>query len=190
MALGLLSTSTVFLEQLQACDRALGAYLDWSLLAVLRGEEGAPSLERIEVVQPVLFAVMVSLAQLWRSMGVEPDGVIGHSQGEIAAAFVSGALTLEDAAKVVALRSRALAKIAGLGAMAAVQLGVDALEKQLAPWGDRLSVAAVNSPSATLVSGDADAVDGLIAQLTAAQVFARRVQVDYASPARFLCTRR
>src|SRR5262249_6387381 len=150
-------------------------------LAVLRGDDGAPSLERIDVVQPALFAVMVSLAALWRSMGVEPDAVVGHSQGEIAAAFVAGALSLQDAAKIVALRARALTTVAGKGAMAAVELGVDALQKHLAPWGERLSIAAINSPHATLVSGDPDAIDALLAELTAAQEFARKIRVDYAS---------
>ncbi|WP_254391607.1 acyltransferase domain-containing protein, partial [Streptomyces buecherae] len=83
------------------------AYVDWSLTDVLRGAAGAPGFDRVDVVQPVLFAVMVSLARLWRSVGVVPDAVMGHSQGEIAAACVAGALSLEDAAKVVALRSRA-----------------------------------------------------------------------------------
>ena len=91
-----------------------------TLEAVLRGEPGQPSLEPIEVVQPVLFAIMVSLAALWRSFGVEPAAVVGHSQGEIAAAHIAGGLSLEDAARIVAVRSRALARIAGAGGMLAV----------------------------------------------------------------------
>src|SRR5262249_45373217 len=88
----------VFRDQPAACDRALARHLDWSLLAVLRGEPGAPSLERVDVVQPALFGVMVALAGLWRALGIEPDAVVGHSQGEIAAACVAGALSLDDAA--------------------------------------------------------------------------------------------
>ncbi|MBI0301536.1 acyltransferase domain-containing protein, partial [Streptomyces sp. PRKS01-29] len=92
----------VFAERLGECAAALAPFVDWSLVEVL----GDPvALGRVDVVQPVLWAVMVSLAELWRSYGVEPSAVIGHSQGEIAAACVAGALSLEDAARVVALRS-------------------------------------------------------------------------------------
>src|SRR5262249_19781001 len=146
MARGLLETSPVFRELIEACARALSPHLDWSLLAVLRGEDGAPSFERVDVVQPALFATMVSLAALWRSMGVEPEAVVGHSQGEIAAAYVAGALSLEDAAAVVALRSRALGSLAGRGGMAAVELSSHDLAAHLAPFGNRLSVAAINGP--------------------------------------------
>ncbi|AUX43617.1 acyl transferase [Sorangium cellulosum] len=185
MGRALLQTSSVFREQLQACERALAPHVDWSLLGLVRGEldvgGDAPWLDRIDVVQPALFAVMVSLAALWRSLGVEPDAVVGHSQGEIAAAYVAGALSLEDAARVVAVRSRMLTRLAGKGAMAAVQLGVDPLRAHLEPYGERLAVAAINSPTATLVAGDRDAVDALLASLGAAELFARKVRVDYAS---------
>ncbi|WP_394842261.1 amino acid adenylation domain-containing protein [Pendulispora brunnea] len=182
MASSLLETSSVFREQLEACERAFSPYVDWSLLAVLRGLGGQDaSLDRVDVVQPALFAVMVSLAVLWRSMGARPDAVVGHSQGEIAAAYVAGALSLDDAAKIVTLRSRALTRLAGKGAMAAVELGLESLQTHLAPFGDRLSIAAVNSPRAALVSGDPDAVDALLRELDAIQVFARKVRVDYAS---------
>ncbi|HSN12983.1 MAG TPA: type I polyketide synthase, partial [Anaeromyxobacteraceae bacterium] len=181
MARPLLETSTVFSDQLEACERALSPHVDWSLLAVLRGSAGAPSIERVDVVQPVLFSVMVSLAALWRSMGVEPDAVVGHSQGEIAAAFVAGALSLEDAAKVVALRAKTLPILSGKGAMVAVERPAAELEKRLARFGGRLSIAAVNSPGSTVVSGDADAADEFLAELSSAEIFARKVRVDYAS---------
>jgi acyl transferase domain-containing protein/acyl carrier protein len=181
MAVPLLESSPVFRERIEACERALAPYVDWSLGAVLRGEAGGPALEDVDVVQPVLFAVMVALAAVWRSMGVEPDAVVGHSQGEIAAACVAGALSLEDAAKVVALRSRALRRLAGQGAMAAVELPEGELAERLEGYGGRLSVAAVNSPAASLVSGVAGDVDELVAELAAAGVAARKVRVDYAS---------
>ncbi|WP_434043626.1 MULTISPECIES: type I polyketide synthase [Sorangium] len=181
MAQPLLETSELFRERIEACAHALAPHVDWSLLAVLRGEEGAPSLERVDVVQPVLFAVMVSLAALWRSMGVEPDAVVGHSQGEIAAACVAGALSLADAAKVVALRSRALARLAGRGAMAVVELPAAELAERMKRWGERLSIAALNSPRSTVISGDPDAVDALLRELDSAEIFARKVRVDYAS---------
>ncbi|AUX44989.1 hypothetical protein SOCE26_064650 [Sorangium cellulosum] len=181
MAQQLLTTSDAFRAQVEACARAFSPHLDWSLLAVLRGDEGAPSLERIEVVQPALFTVMVSLAALWRSMGVEPDAVVGHSQGELAAAYVAGALSLDDAARVVARRSRLLSALSGKGAMAAVERAPAALEPYLARFGRRLSIAAINSPSATTVSGEPDAIDELLRLFKAEQIFALRLPVDVAS---------
>ncbi|MFE3513606.1 type I polyketide synthase, partial [Streptomyces sp. NPDC059155] len=181
MARDLLATSPVFRDRITACGTALSAHVDWPLLAVLEDEPGAPSLERVDVVQPVLWAVMVSLAALWESWGVRPDAVVGHSQGEIAAAVVAGALTLEDGAKVVALRSRAIRALAGLGGMAAVSLPEERVEAEIAPWAERLSVAAVNGPAAVVVSGEAAALAELLARCDANGVRARAVPVDYAS---------
>src|SRR4051812_32034818 len=121
MAAELSDRSTVFAESIRACAAALEPHVDFDLEAVLRGDAG---LEQVQVVQPALFAVEVSLAALWRSFGVEPAAVVGHSQGEIAAAHVAGALSLEDAARVVALRSKALAALSGRGGMLSVPLAV------------------------------------------------------------------
>ncbi|TXS79746.1 type I polyketide synthase, partial [Streptomyces sp. sk2.1] len=96
MAAGLYADSPVFRARLEECARVLAPFVEWDLLEVLLTEGGAGLLERVDVVQPALWAVMVSLAELWRSFGVVPDAVVGHSQGEIAAAVVAGALSLED----------------------------------------------------------------------------------------------
>ncbi|MGW0824747.1 type I polyketide synthase [Streptomyces sp. NPDC002845] len=181
MALGLLDSSPVFADRMAACERALAPHVDWSLAAVLRGDPGTPPLERVDVVQPALWAVMVSLAALWRSAGVEPDAVLGHSQGEIAAAVVAGALSLEDGAKVVALRSQALITLAGRGGMASVPLPPEELTGRLEQWDGRLSVAAANGPAATVLAGDTEAIDGIVAELQAEDMRARRIPVDYAS---------
>ncbi|WP_215451754.1 type I polyketide synthase [Streptomyces sp. ATCC 21386] len=178
MALELLDSSPVFAARMIECERALAPYVPWSLAEALNSSEG---LERVDVVQPALWAVMVSLAALWRSAGVEPDAVLGHSQGEIAAAVVAGALSLEDGAKVVALRSQAITAIAGRGGMASVPLPPGELADRLGPWGDRLSVAAANGPASTVLSGDTEAIDGVVAALQAEDVRARRIPVDYAS---------
>jgi acyl transferase domain-containing protein len=180
MALSLLETSPVFRAQIEACEAALAPHVEWSLLSVLHSEEES-LLDRIEVVQPALFAVMVGLAAVWRAMGIIPEAVVGHSQGEVAAAVVAGALSLEDGAKIVALRSQALKRLAGKGGMIAVELGAEALREHLSKWGERISIAAINSPQATLVSGDAEILDGVIAELTAAEILARKIRVDYAS---------
>ncbi|WP_394846825.1 SDR family NAD(P)-dependent oxidoreductase [Pendulispora brunnea] len=178
MARDLLEASDVFRARIEECAQALAPHIDWSLLDVLRGEPGAPSLERIDVVQPALFSMMVSLAALWRSLGIEPDAVVGHSQGEIAAACIAGALSLEDAARAIMVRARALGKLEGRGAMAAVELAADDLAPYLARGGERLAIAAINSPRSTVVSGDDEAIDALMTELAGADVFARKVGIS------------
>ncbi|MET8572529.1 type I polyketide synthase, partial [Streptomyces sp. NPDC004783] len=181
MGLDLYDTHPAFAEHLRACAEALAPHVDWSLLPVLRGEPGAPPLDRVDVVQPALFAVMVSLAHLWRSLGVRPAAVIGHSQGEIAAAHVAGALSLDDAARIVALRSRALRGLSGRGAMAAVSMPADEAARRIGNTDGDLSVAAVNGPASTVVAGAPDAVDGFLHQAAAEGFQTRRLPVDYAS---------
>ncbi|MFE5031767.1 SDR family NAD(P)-dependent oxidoreductase [Streptomyces sp. NPDC056683] len=181
MARDLLERDPVFADELDRCDAALRPFTVWSAAAALRGEAGAPSLDRVDVVQPVLFAVMVSLAAVWRARGVRPDAVIGHSQGEVAAACVAGALSLNDAAAVVALRSRALTELSGTGAMAVVGLPHTEVVTRITGLGGRVSVAAVNGGRATVIAGDVEPLEGLLADLDGEQVFVRRLDVDYAS---------
>ncbi|MGO4461563.1 SDR family NAD(P)-dependent oxidoreductase [Streptomyces sp. M-16] len=175
MALELLDTSPVFAARVEACAAAFAPHLDWSLTDVLRAADGAPSLDRVDVLQPALFAVMVSLAELWRACGVEPAAVVGHSQGEVAAAVVAGALSLADGARIVALRSQALLELSGTSAMASVALPADRVEDLLSAWDGRLSLAAVNGPTSAVVAGDRTALDELLEKLTADGVWARRV---------------
>jgi acyl transferase domain-containing protein len=174
----LLAESPVFAARMAECAAALESFVDWKLLDVLSGGD---DLERVDVVQPVLFAVMVSLAAVWRSYGVEPGAVVGHSQGEIAAAVVAGGLSLADGARVVALRSRALVELSGRGGMVSVTLSVNDVTRLLERWDGRLSVAAVNGSRSVVVSGDPAALEGLLEHCEAAQVRARRIPVDYAS---------
>ncbi|MFD0660979.1 acyltransferase domain-containing protein [Thermocatellispora tengchongensis] len=177
----LAEASPVFAARLAECGRALAPYVDWSLDDVLHGREGAPGLDRVDVVQPALWAVMVSLASVWQAAGVEPDAVVGHSQGEIAAAVVAGILTLEDAAKIVALRSQALTALSGRGGMLSIAESADAVAARVAHWDGRASVAAVNGPDATVVSGDPDALAEVLAGCERDGVRARMLPVDYAS---------
>ncbi len=184
MGIELMSSSKVFADKLTECSEALAEFVDWSLLNVLRGESGSPTLERVDVVQPALFAIMVSLAELWRSVGVSPDAVIGHSQGEIAAAHVAGALSLRDAAKVVALRSKLLVELSGSAGMVSLACAADRARELLAGLdiqADRADVAVINGRNAVVVSGESSALDALMAQCEALQIRARRIDVDYAS---------
>jgi polyene macrolide polyketide synthase len=179
MGAELLETSPVFAQRLTECAAALAPYLDWSLMDVIRQLDGAPSLDRVDVVQPASFAVMVSLAQLWQSYGVLPDAVLGHSQGEIAAACVAGALSLPDAAKVVALRSKAIAEqLAGRGGMMSVALPREAVTERLL---DGVEIAAVNGPASVVVAGDPDALERLALTCEADGIRVRKLAVDYAS---------
>ncbi|MFE6856733.1 acyltransferase domain-containing protein, partial [Streptomyces sp. NPDC057674] len=159
MAARLLDTSPVFRDSVEACAEALAPHLDWSLPDVLRGGAGAPPLDRVDVVQPALFAMMVSLAELWQAHGVRPAAVVGHSQGEIAAAYVAGALSLDDAARVVALRSRMLDGIQDSGGMTSVAAPASWVTDRLARWGGELEVAAVNGPRSIVVSGPLPGLD-------------------------------
>ncbi|MBF9130923.1 acyltransferase domain-containing protein, partial [Plantactinospora sp. S1510] len=178
MAVELWDTSPVFAARMAECERALRPYVDWSLRDVVRSVPGAPSLDRVDVVQPVLLAVMVSLAAVWESIGVTPAAVVGHSQGEIAAAVVAGVLSLDDAVRVVALRSRVLASAAPGGGMVSVGLPVEEVSRRLAPsvW-----VAAVNGTASTVVAGTVEALTGWVPALEADGVRVRWIEVDYAS---------
>ncbi|WP_459545864.1 type I polyketide synthase [Nocardia sp. X0981] len=182
MGARLLDADRVFAASIAECEAALAPFVDWSLTEVLRAVPGAAGLDRVDVVQPALFAVMVSLARSWQARGVRPAAVLGHSQGEIAAAVVAGGLSTADGARVVALRSRAVARVlAGSGGMAAVGLAADAVADRLRAFGARLSVAAENGPGQTVVSGDADAIGEFLDECAAEGVWAKRIPVDYAS---------
>ncbi|WP_431898280.1 type I polyketide synthase, partial [Micromonospora haikouensis] len=181
MALDLLESSPVFRDRMDQCAAELSRLVGWNPEDVLRGAPDAPPMDRVDVVQPLLFSVMVSLAEVWKSCGVRPDAVIGHSQGEIAAACAAGALTLPDAMRLVVARSRGLLAISGLGGMVSVPLSADDTEQLIAPWAGALSVAAVNGAAVTVVSGDAGSVDELLATCAERDIRARRIAVDYAS---------
>ncbi|MFF8732400.1 type I polyketide synthase [Streptomyces sp. NPDC015171] len=178
----LLDSSPVFAERIAECARALEPWVDWNLTDVLRGEAPAGLLERTDVTQPAAFAVMVGLAAVWAAAGVVPDAVVGHSQGEIAAACVAGALPLADAARLVALRAQVIAeRMSGHGGMVAVALPETETAAAVAPWAGRVHVAAVNSPSSTVVAGDAEVLDEIVETLSAQGVRARRIVCDFAS---------
>jgi acyl transferase domain-containing protein/thioesterase domain-containing protein/acyl carrier protein len=175
MGIELMESSAPFAAELRRCDEALALHLGWSTEAVLRGADGAPPLETPEVNVLVLFAVSIALAKLWRACGVEPAAVVGHSQGEVAAAHIAGALSLEDATHVAVVRTMALRKLVGAGAMAAVGMPAAAVRQRLERFGGRLEISAVNGPGATVVSGEIGPLDELVAECKAEGVRVRKV---------------
>ncbi|CAL9423233.1 Narbonolide_10-deoxymethynolide synthase PikA1, modules 1 and 2 [Nocardiopsis dassonvillei] len=172
MARALIAESPVFAARIADCERALAPHNDWRLTDVLLGRPGAPSPDRADIVPQLLWAVMIALTALWRSHGVHPDAVVGHSQGEVAAAHIAGALTLEQSAEVIAVRSRVLGRLTGDVAMAVVSRGAAELEPLLADIGD-LHTAVVNSPGSTVVGGGRAAVGRLLEECAARGVHAR-----------------
>lgn len=178
----LLDSSPAFAAEMRRCDAALIEFVDWSLLEAVRGGAGSPSLDRVDVLQPVLFAVMVSVAAQWRdALGIHPDAVLGHSHGEIAAAYVAGGLSLEDAAKVIALRSKVIGAIAGTGGMVSIRWPAERVLGLIEPWHQSISVAAHDGPSSTVITGYAAALDQLMARCERDDVPAVRLPVGYTS---------
>ena len=170
-----------FRAKLEQCDRAFGKYVSWSLLDELVADESTSKLNQIDVIQPALFAIQVSLAALWMDWGVKPDAVVGHSMGEVAAAHVAGILSLDDAACIICQRSRLLRSASGKGAMLLVDLSLEEAAQAIAGLEDRVSIAVSNSVRSTVLSGDPDALKQCAADLESRQIFCRWIKVDVAS---------
>lgn len=170
----------VFRTSLEACDELVRRHGGGSVLAELAADEGRSRLQETEVAQPAIFALQVALAALWRAWGVKPDAVVGHSLGEVAAAHVAGALGLEDAVRLVVHRGRLMDRVTGRGKMAAVELGLDDARRAVRAYGDRLTIAAVNSPTSTVLSGEPEALAEVLVALRARGVACRMLTVNYA----------
>jgi candicidin polyketide synthase FscB len=177
MAVEFMASCEVFAESLRRCDQVLSPMVGWSVVDVLAGADGAPELSRVDVVQPVLFAVMAGLADVWRWLGVPVSAVVGHSQGEVAAAYVAGGLSLADAVRTVVTRSRLVAdRLAGQGGMVSVSIPPERVRER-----DGVTIAALNGPATVVLSCDASVLDEVLADYAAEGVEARRIPVDYAS---------
>ena len=177
----LLEQAPVFRQALERCEQAFRPYVDWSLLEQLTADEARSRLNDVNVVQPLLFAIQVALADLWRAWGVQPEAVVGHSLGEVAAAYVAGALSLEDAARIICTRSRLMRRASGRGAMAVVELSILEAQAALVGYEGRLSIAVSNSPRSTVISGDPAALEEVVVALQNRNVFCRPVKVDVAA---------
>ena len=180
MGLDLAAQEPVFRAALEECDRLVASLAGWSILAELEAPEERSRLLETEVAQPVMLALQVALAALWRHWGVEPGAVVGHSAGEVAAAHLAGVLTLEEAARLAVERGRLLQRATAGGRMAQVELSPAEAREELASLEGRLAVAAVNAPSSVVVSGDPAALEEMLARLLERQIFGRLLAPPYA----------
>ncbi len=182
MCRGLIGALPAFTDAIERCDRELSQYADWSLIDELLRDEASSRLGETEFAQPANFAVQLALAEQLAQFGLRPDAVIGHSAGEVAAHHLAGLLTFEQAVQVIYHRSRLQQRTTGLGRMLAVGLDADTLLRTLdadavTEFGRRVSVAAINSPSAVTLAGDAEVLDDIARQLGDAEVFHRYLSV-------------
>ncbi len=176
----LLEQEPVFRTTLEQCDKLLRQYTSWSLIEETMANESRSRLDDTEVAQPAIFAFQVALAALWRSWGIVPDAVVGHSVGEVAAAHVAGVLTLQDAVRVAFHRGRLMQRATGQGKMAAVELSLEEAERVLATYENSLSIAAINSPTSTVLSGEPAALEEVLQSLRQREIFCRWLSVNYA----------
>jgi len=183
MARQLLEREPAFREALERCDQAARPFVDWSIIQQISTvqDSSAYRLDQIDVVQPVLVAMAIAYAAFWRSLGIAPAAIVGHSMGEVAAACIAGALSLDKAMQIICRRSALMRRVSGQGAMALVDLSMQAACARLAGREDRLSVAVSNSPRSSVISGDPTALKLLMTELERDDVFCRLVKVDVAS---------
>jgi acyl transferase domain-containing protein/NADPH:quinone reductase-like Zn-dependent oxidoreductase/NADP-dependent 3-hydroxy acid dehydrogenase YdfG/acyl carrier protein len=176
----LMEQEPVFRAAIEKCDALFSRHADWSLWDELMADEERSRIHETHITQPAIFSLQVGLADLWRSWGIEPSAVIGHSIGEAAAAHVAGIYSLEDAVRIVFHRGRWLHKMVGQGKMAVVGLSEGKAVGALKGWENKISLAAVNSPKSVTVSGDPEAMEKMIAPLRKKEIFCRHLQVNYA----------
>jgi phthiocerol/phenolphthiocerol synthesis type-I polyketide synthase B len=183
MARQLMANEPAFLAALERCDMAVRPHVDWSIIEQLSAEPDTAvyRLDEIGVIQPVLVAIAIAYADLLRSLGVEPAAVVGHSMGEVAAACIAGVLDLDQTMRIICRRSALMQRTSGQGAMALIDLSLEETMARLAGREERLSVAVSNSPRSSVISGDPDALQQVMAELERDNVFCRLVKVDVAS---------
>jgi myxalamid-type polyketide synthase MxaC len=184
MGRALYKVEPVFREAFDKCALLLGEHLDRPLLEIVGYDNGQPAppgiLDETGCTQPALFAVEYALASLWRSWGIEPAAIVGHSLGEYVGACIAGVLSLEDALRLVALRSRLMQSLPRNGAMAVVFAGEDRVQAAIAPYTKSVSIAATNSPLNTVISGIADDVRAVLEGLKKEGVTAKPLTVSHA----------
>jgi acyl transferase domain-containing protein/acyl carrier protein len=175
-----LAAEPAFAEALTGCDRALAPNLGWSVVDYVLGKNARLAWHDTSVAQPVLFAVQVALAALWRSWGIQAEAVVGHSVGEVAAAYAAGILSLEDASWLVCQRGRLMQRAYGRGKAASLEAGPEEAQGLVARFGGALSIGASNSPRSVILSGDAPALEAVKSEWQAQGRFFRYLPVEFA----------
>ena len=176
----LMASVPVFRQEIIRCADEIKRHVSWDLLEELARDEAGSRLQETQIAQPALFALQVALAAVWRSWGIVPDALVGHSAGEVAAAYLSGALSFEDAATVICCRGRLMQHATGLGKMAALEITEAEAEELLCAYHSRISLAAVNSPTSIVVSGEAEAIEQIVETVASQGVRAKVLPVNYA----------
>jgi acyl transferase domain-containing protein len=172
-----------FRAALDRCAAILAEHLEVPLLDVLFAEPGSPEaalLDQTAYTQPTLFALEYSLAELWLSWGIRPAAVAGHSLGEYVAAVIAGVLSLEDALYLVATRGQLMGSLPEGGTMAAVFAPAGQVREELAPYREQVTIAAINGPDHTVVSGEQAVVEALTRRMEEQGVKVRALTVSHA----------
>lgn len=177
----LMEHEPVFKSALEECAHVFSNYVEWNVIDEINKSESESRLHEIDIVQPVLIAIEIALANLWMSKGIIPDLVIGHSMGEVAAAYVAGNITLEEAAKIIIARSALMKQLSGKGAMGATDLTEVEANEILKGYEDKLSVAVINGINSVVLSGEPEALNEIFSKLETQGRFNKKVKVDVAS---------
>ncbi len=176
----LLKKEPVFRKKIEESDRILSKFASWSLLEELNRDESSTRLGETEIAQPCIFALQVGLAALWRSWGVTPSAVVGHSVGEVTAIYIAGIYSLEDAMRIIYNRSRLQQTTHGKGAMYAVGMTLEEARKVVESYEGRVEISAINSPSLVTLSGESEAIEEAVKPLEEKDYFCRSLKVNYA----------
>ncbi|MDR3636765.1 MAG: beta-ketoacyl synthase N-terminal-like domain-containing protein, partial [Isosphaeraceae bacterium] len=176
----LLREEPVFRDTVARCDAVVRRLGPWTLLDALTADEAASRMNVTAIAQPCLFAIQVALAALWDSWGVQPEAVLGHSVGEVAAAYLAGVFDLDDAVRVIYHRGRCMEQAPARGRMLAAAIAPGDALARISGYGDRVALAAINSPQSVTLSGDAGPLEEIAAGLDASGVFHRFLKVQYA----------
>ncbi|ERN40832.1 polyketide synthase module [Rubidibacter lacunae KORDI 51-2] len=174
----LLHAEPLFRHWIERCDAAFAEFADWSLLQELTRDEASSRMSETQISQPANFALQVALGELWRAWGLQPAAIVGHSAGEGAAAYMSGMLGLEEAARAIYHRARLQHKLSGKGKMIAAALGLEDARAAIEGHDGKVSLAAINGASSVTLSGDAELIVALSEQLSAQNIFNRVLNVD------------
>ena len=173
-------TEPVFRDAIERCDAIVRGLGEWSLVDEMTADEARSRMDSTAIAQPCLFALQVALAELWASWGVRPEAALGHSVGEVAAAHIAGAFELEDAVRIIYHRGRCMERAPFRGRMLAAGVSCAEALDLIGPYGNRVALAAVNSPTSVTLSGESDPLEKIAARLDARGVFCRFLKVQYA----------